>query len=216
MNVAGRRPGPWNKPWCLGGTSEHNATSWKTPEQRCIAKFQWTVPLRSVEQVPLPDVDGMLQWRTRRPPGSPRSCDARAEAILKEWGWLDERGRWLGWAFSRGPRWWVDPPAKGGGKGRKGGAPLSVEEQLQRLPPNDYWKTLQVAPGGPPVLGGDRRDDAAVSALGLELATSCEGIPRNLAHDQRAARDERHARAHYLQRKFTDDDGEATRACVQQ
>ena len=165
-----------------------------------------------VSRVALPDVDGVLQWRTRRPPRGPYTCDAKGAAILNEWGWLDREGWWLGWAWTRGERWWVEPEYKGGGKGRE--PPLSVEEQLQRMPPNDYWKTLQVAPAGPPSLGGQRRFDTPVSALGFELATACEGIPRNVGHDQRAGRDERQARAQYLQRKFTDDDTQAARACV--
>ena len=212
-NIEGHRPGPWHKPWCLGGTNEHNGTSWQSPQQRCIARFQWDVPLVSCSRVALPDVAGLLHWRTRRPPRSPLLLDAKAEAMLNEWGWLDDNGQWLGWAFARGARWWNDPAYKGGGKGQEGGSPLMPDEQLQRLPPTDYWKTLQVAPAGPPALGGVRRSDAPVSALGFELATASEGIPSLVGHNDRAARDERHARAQYLERNFTDVDGQAGPSC---
>ena len=214
LNLHKKRPGPWNKPWCLGGTNEYNGTSWQAPQKRVIAQFQWVAPLVPCQTVELPDVEGHLQWRTRRPPHSTKKLDALAAAILNEWGWLGDNGEWLGWAFSRGPRWWVDPEYKGGGKNRKGGKPVSVEEQLQRMPPGDYWKTLQVAHDGPPCLGGERRDDSPVSALGFELATAREGLPTNYRHEQRGARDERQARAQYLQRNFTDIDLEAARSCV--
>ena len=216
LNAPGTRPGPWNKPWCLGGTNEHNSTSWKTPERRCIARFQWDEPLVECSRVQLPDINGALLWRTQRPPRGPWQLDDMARRILTEWGWLDERGRWLGWAYTRGERWWADPEAKAGGRGRKGGKAPSIEEQLERMPENDYWRTLQVAPAGPPALGGVRRDDSPVSALGLELATACARIPQGHRHEQRAARDERQARAQYLQRKFTSVEQQAERACVAQ
>ena len=214
LNLAQARPGPWNKGWCYGGTNEYNRTEHYEPKRRCIAKFQWDTPLEIVTVPEVPDVSGRLHWRTLLPPRHPSTEDETARRILTAWGWLDEHGAWLGWAWTRGPRWWRDPPEKGWGKGRDRGRWLSIEEQVQQLPPNNYWRTIQLAPEGPPCLEGRRVDDAPMSALGLLLATACVEVPEHAAHESRPMREKRQAQAQYMQRHFTDDADQALRVYV--
>lgn len=174
LNVAGQRPGPWNKQWCLGRTNGHKRSDHKEPKRRCIAKFQWTEPLATVTEPDVPDVAGVLHWRTMPPPRGPGTEDETARRILNSWGWLDENGAWLGWACTHGPQWWPDSPDKGCGRDRNRGRRLSIAEQLQQMPSDNYWRTIQVAPEVPPCLGGRRLKNSPVSALGMLLATAWE------------------------------------------
>lgn len=162
----------------------------------------------------IPDVDGALHWLTMLPPRGPDSLDEKARHILDTWGWLDENGAWLGWAWTRGPKWWQDPPDKGKGRGRDRGRSLSMNEVLQRMEPENYWRTIQLAPEGPPSLEGRRAQDSPVSALGLLLATACAEVPEQTGHESRGCRLERQARAYYMQRHFCADPDMAARRCM--
>lgn len=80
LNVAGQRPCPWNKQWCLGRTHEHNKSDHKEPKRRCVAKFQWPEPLATVTEPDVPDVAGVLHWRTMRPPRGPGTGSKQPDA----------------------------------------------------------------------------------------------------------------------------------------
>ena len=214
LNLSKPRAGPWNKGWCYGGTNEHNRTEHYEPVRRCIEKFQWETVLEKMTVPEIPDVTGALHWLTMLPPRSPDTLDDTARRILNTWGWLDENGAWLGWAWTRGTKWWQDPPDKGWGRGRDRNKRLSMDEVLQQMPPESHWRTIQLAPEGPPCLNGRRVHSSPVSALGLLLATACDQVPEHAGHETRTSREDRQARAQYMQRHFAEDADMAARLCM--
>jgi hypothetical protein len=127
---------------------------------------------------------------------------------LRDRGWLDDDGEWLGWLYQTQAPWW-DTRAKGGGRGHRHSRSnrwhtprnMDAEELLRMLPRNDYWRNLQETPHAPPILGGVRQA-TPVSALAYELACAPDGSPGTWRHHERGATELRWARQQYLMRFF--------------
>jgi len=211
LNLDTRRRAPWECHWSRGGTNEYNQTPGKWGERRHIARFPAAghTGLPHVVVTPhLPDVEGEWLWRTRMPPRGPSDPDPRWHALLRDRGWLDDDGEWLGWLYQTQPPWW-DMRAKGGGRGHRDSRSrprdtsrnMDAEELLRMLPRNDYWRNLQESPHAPPVLGGVRQA-TPVSALAYELACAPDGSPGTWRHHERGATELRWARQQYLMRFF--------------
>ena len=72
------------------------------------------------------------------------------------------------------------------------------------LPPENYWKSLQLDPAGPPSLSGRELANFPTSALAWELACHPDRDVEYVAHGRRVDRQYREHRRMYCMRYFVD------------
>jgi len=205
LNLKSSRKSQWDKRWTAEGTvleGAGDARPGDMPKPRELASIARGSRKggETVAVIHLPPRTLSAFWRTQAPPSTYGSADPLLQRMLGHRGWLDERGRWLGPFLQTTPITWGEPAWKGKMRGRGKG----VRDILQRLPPEDYWRSLQDEPegGDHDPLPGNAFEP---SNLGLHLCVAPIEAPEYPKHGSRREREIRAARHQYLKRWFIED-----------